>query len=188
MKSPGLDGIHGFLFKKFTFSHDRQAIKRNRCLQKTNIHEWMTKGKTTLMLKGHPQRNHPKQLWTYNVPNDDVEILTAEIREEIYNSLISSRLFPEVQKTCRKGSRRSVDLPCMDQHILKLNETVKSVYDLDWQQKRLMVLSLKTGQYTVSKYWKYLTKLKFIKRTCEKLVGELTVGVKIIVEVKSREE
>ena len=33
------------------------------------------------------------------------KILTAQIREEIYNSLISRRLFPEKQKGCRKETR-----------------------------------------------------------------------------------
>ena len=34
------------------------------------------------------------------------KILTAQIREKIYNSLTSRGLFPDEQKGCRKGSRR----------------------------------------------------------------------------------
>ena len=47
-KPPGLDGIHGFWFKKFTSIHDRLAT--DKCMQKTEIPEWMTK-KTTLIQK-----------------------------------------------------------------------------------------------------------------------------------------
>ena len=32
-KTPGHDGIHGFWFKKFTFIHDRVALKIKRYLQ-----------------------------------------------------------------------------------------------------------------------------------------------------------
>ena len=35
-------------FKKFTPIHDRLAIEMNRCLEETDIPEWMTKR------KGHP--------------------------------------------------------------------------------------------------------------------------------------
>ena len=41
------------------------------------------------------QRNHPKQLHAHNMPTINVEILTAQIREEIYESLTSHRLFSE---------------------------------------------------------------------------------------------
>ena len=63
LKTPGLDGIHGFWFKKFTSIHYRLPTEMNKCRQKTEIHEWMTKGRTTLIPKDPPlQRNRPKQL------------------------------------------------------------------------------------------------------------------------------
>ena len=48
-KTHGLDSIHGFWFKKFTSIRDRLATEMNRCIQETEIPEWMTKGKTTLI-------------------------------------------------------------------------------------------------------------------------------------------
>ena len=51
------------------------------------------------------------------------KILTAQIREEIYDSLMSRGLFPEEQKGCRKGSRRTGELLYIDQHILDENKT-----------------------------------------------------------------
>ena len=47
------------------------------------------------------------------------KVLTAQIREEIYYSLINSRLFSEKQKRCRKGTRGTGELLYIDQHILK---------------------------------------------------------------------
>ena len=50
-KTPGHDGIHRFWFKKFTSIPDRLALEMNRCLQDAQVHDWMTKGKTTLIQK-----------------------------------------------------------------------------------------------------------------------------------------
>ena len=82
-KTPGHDGIHGFLFKKFTSIHNRLAIEMNRCLQGAHVPERMTKGMTTVIqkdpIKGtSPNNNRPitclPMIW---------KILTAQIREEI---------------------------------------------------------------------------------------------------------
>ena len=51
------------------------------------------------------------------------KILTAQIREEIYNLLISRRLFHKEKKRCRKEQRRTKDVLYIDQHILKDSKT-----------------------------------------------------------------
>ena len=48
-KTPGHDRIHGFWFKKFISIHDRVTLEMKKCLQGTQLPEWMTKGKTTLI-------------------------------------------------------------------------------------------------------------------------------------------
>ena len=69
------------------------------------------------------------------------KIPTAQIKEEIYNSLTSRGLFPEEQKRYRKGSRCTGELLCIDQHILNESKTrwknlamawvdYKKVYDM----------------------------------------------------------
>ena len=45
----------------------------NRCLEETEIQEWMTKRKTTLIQKDTKKRNRVQQLQTHTVPTDDVE-------------------------------------------------------------------------------------------------------------------
>ena len=61
------------------------------------------------------------------------KILTAQIREEIYYSVISRGLFPDEQKGCRKGSRGTTELFYIDQHILheSKNRRKKTSYGLD---------------------------------------------------------
>ena len=51
------------------------------------------------------------------------KILTAQIREEIYYSLISCGLFLEAQKGCHKGTRGTGYLLYIGQHILKETKT-----------------------------------------------------------------
>ena len=45
-KSPGPDGIHGFWYKNLT-----SCIQLNQCLTDNEIPEWMTIGRTVLLLK-----------------------------------------------------------------------------------------------------------------------------------------
>ena len=52
--------------------------------------------------KKKKQRNSSKQLQTHNMATNDVEMLTAQIREYIFFSLTSHSLFPEEQKECCK--------------------------------------------------------------------------------------
>ena len=88
----------------------------NRCLQVADLPEYMTKWKI-------PSKNRPKQLQTNNVPTYDAEILTTQIREGIYNSLMSHRPFLEEQKGCCKWIRGGGELLYIDQHILNESTT-----------------------------------------------------------------
>ena len=132
-KTPGLDSTHGVWFKKVTSIHDRLATEMNRCPQKANIPEWMTKGKTTLIQKDPRKVTTPNNYRPITCPPMMWQILTAQFREEIYDSLISRRLFHEEQKGCRKGTRDTEELPNFDQHILNESKVrrKKSSYNQD---------------------------------------------------------
>ena len=67
----------------------------NRCLQKTDISEWMTKEKHTLIQKGTASNNE-KPITCLPV--------TWKINE-IYDSLINHGLFPQEQKRCCKSTK-----------------------------------------------------------------------------------
>ena len=110
-KTPGHDGIHGFWFKKFTPIHDKVALEMNRCLQDAQVPDWMIQKDPT---KGTVPNNYR----TITCLPIMWKILTAQIREEIYYSLISYGLFFFEQKGCRKGSKGTAELLYIDQHIL----------------------------------------------------------------------
>ena len=52
------DSIHVFWFQKFSSIRDRLTLRMNICLEETDILEWMTKGKTTLIQKD-PKKELP---------------------------------------------------------------------------------------------------------------------------------
>ena len=131
-KTPGHHGIHSFWFKKFTSIHGRLALEINRCLQGAQVPVRMTKGKNTLIQKdpskGIASNNYRPitcipMMW---------KMLTAQIREKIYYSLTSRRLFPDKQKGCRKGARGTAELLYIDQHILNESKTRQKNLAMAW--------------------------------------------------------
>ena len=60
------------------------------------------------------------------------KILTAQIQEEIYDSLISGKLFPEEQKGYYKGSRRKDKLLYINYHTLKKSKTRRKTLAMAW--------------------------------------------------------
>ena len=71
------------------------------------------------------------------MPTCYVKILTAQIREEIYNSLISCGLFPEEQKGCCEGSRDTEELLYIDQHILNESKTRRKNLAMAWIDNKM---------------------------------------------------
>ena len=109
----------------------------NRCLQDAQVPDWMTKGKTTLIQKDPSKGTAPNNYGPITCLPMMWKILTAQIRENIYYSLISRGLYPNKQKGCGKGSRGTADLLYIDKHILNAskNRRKKSSYGLDRLQK-----------------------------------------------------
>ena len=122
-KTPGHDGIHGFWFKKFSFIHDILALEMNRCLHRSQVPEWMAKGKTTLIEKDPSKITAPNNYRPITWLPMMWKISTAQVREEIYYSLTSCGLLPEEQKGCCKRARGTAQLLYIDQHILNESQT-----------------------------------------------------------------
>ena len=109
----------------------------------------------------------------------------AQTRAVIYNSL-SSKLFPEEQKGCHKGTRGTGELLYIDQYILKQSKMrqknlamawidYKKAYDMVPQSQIIDCLKM----YIISG-----EVIKFIKYTMENWRVELTTEGKSLTEVK----
>ena len=104
----------------------------NRRLPEADVPEWMIKGKTMLI-----QKDPIKGTASYNYRPITClpviwKILTAQIREEIYKSLISCGLFLVEQKGYRLWTRGTGDLLYINQNIFKESKTRRKNLAMAW--------------------------------------------------------
>ena len=92
----------------------------------------MTKGKTTLIQKDQSKRTAPNNYRLITCLPIMWKILTAQIREKIYCSLISCGLFPNEQKGCQKGSRGTAEVLYIDKHILNESKNRRINLAMAW--------------------------------------------------------
>ena len=60
------------------------------------------------------------------------QTLTAQIKEEVYNALISYGLFPEEQKGYREGTKGTGELLDIDLHIFNESKTRRKNLAMAW--------------------------------------------------------
>ena len=180
MRAPGNDATHGYWFSKFSSIHDRFAIEMKRCL-----HETVTKGKTTMIQKDPIKRIAlPKNYRPITFQPIMLKIQTAQIREEIYDSLINRELFPKEQKrSCKEGTG---ELRFNDKHILKDRKTREKNIDMAWIYYKKAYDMVQQGWIIdcLKMYMISSDVIKFTKNTMEKWRVELTAGGKCLAEVQ----
>ena len=178
--------IHRFWFKKFTSIHDRLALEMNRCLQDAQVPDWMTKGKTTLIQKDPSKGTASNNYRPITCLPIMWKILTAQIREEIYYSLTSRRLFPDEQKGCRKGSRSKAELLYIDQHILNESKNRRKHLAMAWiDYKKAYDMVPQRWIINCLKMYKISHEIiNLIEKNMKNWRGELTAGGKSLTETK----
>ena len=183
-KTPGHDGIHGFWFKNSV--HDRPALEMNRCLQGAQVPDWMTKGKTTLIQKDPSKGTAPNNYRPITCLPIIWKILTAQIRERIYYSLISRGLLPNEQKGCRKGSRGTAELLYIDKQILNESKNRRKNLAMAWidykQEYDMVPQSWIINCLKMYKIWHET--IHYIEKTMKNWRLELTAGGKSLAETK----
>ena len=114
------------------------------------------------------------------------KILTAQIREKIYYSLTSCRLFPDEQKGCRKGSRGTAELLYIDQHILNESKTRRKNLATAWidYEKACDMVPQSWILHCLKMYKISHEVINFIKNTMQTWRVELTAGGRSLAETK----
>ena len=157
----------------------------NRCLKGAQVPDGMTKGKTTLIQKELSKGTAPNNYRPVTCLPMMWKILTAQIREEIYNSLTSHGLFPEVQKGCRKGSRGTAELLYIDQHILNESKTRKNLAMAWIDYKKAYDMVPQSWIINCQKMYKISDEvINFIEKTMQTWRVELTAGGRSLAETK----
>ena len=118
-KACGPDGVHRYWLKELTILHFRIGEQLDECLQTGQFPLWMTKGRTSLILKDQSEGNIVSNFRPITCLPLMWKLLTGIIAEETYQHLQSNRLFPEEQKGCKKESRGTKDQLMIDKMVLK---------------------------------------------------------------------
>ena len=109
-KAPGPDLVQGFWLKNFTSLHRRIANKLQSCLDNGNMPEWMTKGRTVLLMKDPEKGATAENYRPITCLPVMWKLLTGIIAEYVYEFLDTENLLPDEQKGCRKNSQGTMDL------------------------------------------------------------------------------
>ena len=146
----------------------------------------MTKGKTTLIQKDFLMVTAPNNYRHITCLPITWKKLTAQIREEIYYSITSRRLFPEEQKRYYKGTRGTIELLYIDQHILNENKTWRKNLAMAWiHYKKAYDIVPQSWIINCLKMYKISHEvINFIEKTMKTWKGELTPGGRSFADAK----
>ena len=167
---------------KITSIHNRLATEMNKYIQKAEIPAWMTKVKTTVIQKDPLKGTVPSNYWPITYLPMMWKILTVQIREKIYNSLISRGIFPNEKNGCRKRTRDTEELQYIDQHILNESKTRRQNLPMAWIDNKITSDMVPQSCLKVYKIPDQI--VQFIEKTMETWRFELIAGGKILPEVK----
>ena len=118
-KSPGPDFVQGFWLKDFTSLHRRMTEQLSKCLEEGDIPNWMTEGRTVLIMKDKNKGTIASNYRPITCLPLMWKLLTGLIAEEMYEFLEKNDLLPQEQKGGRKKCRGTADQLYIDQMVLK---------------------------------------------------------------------
>ena len=131
-KAPGHDFIQGFWVKNFTKLHQRIAIQLNQCVNEGCVPHWMTKGRTTLIMKDPEKGTVPCNYRPITCLPLMWKTLTGIISHQIYGFLETEGLLPEEQKGCKRGSQGTKDQLFIDKMTLEESKKRKKDLAMCW--------------------------------------------------------
>ena len=108
-KAPGPDDVHGYWIKMLELMQERIAFHLQSCITRGEVPDWMTTGRTVLLLKDKSKGNEVSNYRPINCLPLMCKQLTDIIGDEIYNHLEGNYLLLEEQKGCRRNSRGTKD-------------------------------------------------------------------------------
>ena len=130
--APGKAEVHGYWLKHPTSLHTRMAWQLNQLLQTGIIEDWMTTGKTTLLMKSKEKGAVPSNYRPITCLPTTFKLMTVIIAEAIQNHLEQNGLIPEEQKGNRRKSRGTKDQLLIDKMILRNAKRRKTNLHVAW--------------------------------------------------------
>lgn len=122
-KSPGVDGIHNYWYKKFTCTHTYLAKHINDILKHPQrTPKFLTQGITYMKPKDTDTKNPAKYRPITCLPTL-YKILTSVLTDKIYTHCTNNNILAEQQKGCAKGSMGCKEQLIIDSIITKQAHT-----------------------------------------------------------------
>ena len=115
--TPGKDEVHGFSIKHLTSLPPRIAQQLNQLLETATIEEWLSTGKTILLMKNKKAGTIPSNYRPITCLCATFKLMKAIIADAIQNHLYKYNLIPEEQKGNRRSSRCTKDQLLIDKMI-----------------------------------------------------------------------
>ena len=121
-KSSGPDGVHGYWIKNFPNLHERTLEKLDISLENGVVPEWMTKGRTSQVLKDRSKRGLIANYRPITCLPLMWRPLTGIIGESVYNHLEKKQILLPEQKGGRRGCRGTKDQLMIDKMSSRIAE------------------------------------------------------------------
>ena len=130
--APGKDEVHGYWLKHLTSQHTRIVKQLNHLLQTGTIEDWMTIGKTTLLMKNKEKGTIPNNYRSITCLPTTFKIMTAIIAESMLNYLENNGLIHDKQKGNRRKPRGTKDKLIIDLMMLRNVKRRKTNLHVAW--------------------------------------------------------
>ena len=131
-KAPGPDGVHGYWIKMLVSMQERIALHLQSCITRGEVPDWMTTGRTALLLKDKSKGNEVSNYRPITCLPLTWKLITDIVADEIYNHLEENDLLPEEQKGYRRKSRGTMDQLLIDKAVMKNRKRRKVGLSMVW--------------------------------------------------------
>jgi len=132
-KASGPDGVQGFWIKYFSSLHERIARQLQEVITTGKPPDWMTKGRTVLILKDPKKGTTPSNFRPITCLPLLWKVLSSILAESIYKHLWQQDAIPWEQKGCQKKSRGTKDHLVIDKGVMKDSKIRKTNLAMGWE-------------------------------------------------------
>ena len=130
--APGRDEVHGYWIKHLPALHERLATQLNDLLIKSNVPQWLTEGRTSLLMKSKDKGPIPSNYRPITCLPTTYKLLTGVIASAMQEHLEQHGLLFEEQKGNKRNARGTKDQLLIDKAILKNSRSRKTNLHVAW--------------------------------------------------------
>ena len=128
--------IHGFWIKRLTALHERIKSQIQACINAGQLPANMCHGRTVLIQKSKEGGNIPSNFRPITCLSNIYKLVTAIIKEAIYNHLMHNNVIPLEQKGCLKNYRGCKDHLLLDKLITNSAKRHQRNLSMGWLDVR----------------------------------------------------